>query len=194
VTADGDEDDSALVGRIINARDERAFGVLYDRHTPALYRLALRLTGGDAAASQDVVHDAWVTAVPRFAAFEWHSGLSSWLSGFVINLARARLRSTQREAELEDATGGDDRVLRGTFDRIDLERALASLPHGYREVLVLHDVEGYTHDEIATLLGVTSGTSKSQLSRARAAMRRFLRPPAGIDRKAKEDGEGEHHV
>jgi RNA polymerase sigma-70 factor (ECF subfamily) len=195
VTADGDgdEDDRELVWRIINARDERAFGLLYDRHTTTLYRLALRLTGGDAAASQDVVHDAWVTAVPRMAEFEWHSGLSSWLSGYVINLARARLRSMQREAELEDAPGGDDRVLSGTFDRIDLERALASLPHGYREVLVLHDVEGYKHDEIAALLGVTSGTSKSQLSRARAAMRRALRPPHGIDRKGNER-EGEHNV
>lgn len=166
--------DRQLVERIALARDERALGLLYDRHIAAMYRLALRLTAGDASAAQDIVHDAWVLAIPRLTAFEWRSRLSTWLCGFVVNVARTVARSALRDVALDERIESEDVALTGTFDRVDLERALASLPHGYREVLVLHDVEGFTHEEIASLLGVTSGTSKSQLSRARAAIRRAL--------------------
>ena len=166
--------DRALVARVIGDRDERAFAALYDRHTPALSRLARRLLGGDEAAAEDVVHDAWVSAVPRLAAFEWRATLSTWLSGFVINHARSRQRAGAREIEIADDHAGDDGALTGTHDRLDLERALAMLPHGYREVLVLHDVDGFTHEEIARALDVSPGTSRSQLSRARIAMRRLL--------------------
>jgi RNA polymerase sigma-70 factor, ECF subfamily len=167
------DDDRRLVRRVIR-RDERAFSALYDRHTPYLYRLALRLTGGDEASASDIVHDAWVRAVERFPRFEWRAQLRTWLAGFVINVARERTRAEREDLSLDGAIADDEPALPGGIERVDLERALAALAPGFRQVLVLHDVEGFTHDEIARLLGVEPGTSKSQLSRARAAMRRLL--------------------
>lgn len=173
------DDDRALVERLRRHGDRDAFGALYERHTARLYRLALRLCAGDRFAAEDVVHDAWVAAVPKLASFEWRSALSSWLAGFVVNFARVR-RRPDADVPLEDTDAVvEDRALTGTVARVDLERALAALPHGYREVLVLHDIEGLSHEDIGALLGITAGGSKSQLSRARAAMRRQLAPPGG---------------
>jgi RNA polymerase sigma-70 factor (ECF subfamily) len=169
-------DDRDLVRAVTSAQDELAFGTLYDRHTPALYRLALRLLG-NASDAEDVVHDAWMRAAGGFADFAWRSSLRTWLSGIVVNCARELWRLHGRsDVALHDSPepGTDDAAIHGTFDRLELERALATLATGYREVLVLHDVEGYTHEEIAGLLSVTTGTSKSQLSRARQALRRAL--------------------
>ena len=153
--------------------DESAFGALYDRHTPYLYRLALRLTGGDAAAAADLVHDAWVTAAPRFGNFAGSSALRTWVAGFVVNLARRAWREVTPpvgfHADVE-APGFESAVLA----RIDLDRALAALPPGARQVLVLHDLEGWTHVQIAEQLAVDVGTSKSQLSRARGLLRAQL--------------------
>lgn len=171
------DDDQALVEAVLQRGDERAFTVLYGRHTPVLYGLALRLTGGRDADAEDVVHDAWVRAAERLGEFEWRSALATWLSGFVVRRWRevARQRSRRDEIPIDDAgLSVDDRRLEGTFDRLVLEQAVAALAAGYREVLVLHDVYGYTHDEIAAMLGVETGTSKSQLSRARRALRMAL--------------------
>ena len=167
------DDDRHLVGRVIR-RDERAFSALYDRHTPYLYRLALRLTGGDEAGASDIVHDAWVRAVERLARFEWRAQLRTWLAGFVINVARERVRAEDEHLSLDVSVAEDEPALPGAIERVDLERALSALAPGFRQVLVLHDIEGYKHEEIARLLGIEPGTSKSQLSRARAAMRRLL--------------------
>ena len=173
------DDDRFLVESVVQRRDERAFASLYDRHTPALYRLALRLTGGSAADAEDVTHDAWVRAVERLGTFEWRAALRTWLAAFVIRCAHERNRATTRDAQAVDdlAAGADDVALRGSYDRLDLERAIAGLADGFRHVFVLHDVQGYTHEEIAGLLGIEPGTSKSQLSRARRALRRALEPP-----------------
>jgi RNA polymerase sigma-70 factor (ECF subfamily) len=182
VTA-GAERDRALVAAVLARGDERAFGELYDRHTPYLYRLALRLAGGDAQMAEDVVHDAWVGATQRLAAFEWRSQFRTWVAGFVVHRTREAQRPVAPALPLDAfPLPADDGVLAGTFDRVDLERAVARLAPGFRQVLVLHDVEGYTHEEIGTLLGIEPGTSKSQLSRARAALRRSLGPPS--DREA----------
>jgi RNA polymerase sigma-70 factor (ECF subfamily) len=170
-------DDRALVAAVTGEGSEQAFRALYDRHTPALYGLALRLLGGEAADAEDVVHDAWLRAATRLNDFAWRSSLRTWLSGIVVNCARELWTARGRlDVSLDDVPeqGSDDAEIRGTFDRVELERALATLAAGYREVLVLHDVEGYTHEEIAGLLSVTTGTSKSQLSRARHALRRAL--------------------
>jgi RNA polymerase sigma-70 factor (ECF subfamily) len=175
----GDADDRRHAASLASRGDGRAFTALYDRHTAPVYRFALRLTAGDEQAAEDLVHDAWLIAVERLSTFEWRSGFRTWLSAIVVNLARTRLRRAGRESPLHDHDGTDDGPLRGVFDRVDLERALRALAPGFRMVLVMHDVEGYTHEEIAALLGVEAGTSKSQLSRARAAMRRALVPPGG---------------
>lgn len=173
-----DDDDRPLVAALVARRDPSAFGALYERHGAYLYRLALRLTAGDASAAEDVVHDAWLRAVPRLAGFEWRSRLRTWLAAFVINGARERFRDADRELPLTEQTSEHDTgPLRGAMDRVDLERALRTLPPKQRHVLLLHDAEGYTHEEIAELLAIDPGTSKSQLSRARAAMRRALGSP-----------------
>jgi len=167
-----DPTDRDLVDRVARLGDDGAFTGLYDRHTPYLYRLALRLGAGDEALAAEVVHDAWVRATERLAEFQWRSALRTWLAGFVVTRYREQWRPA-RESTLEpDAeVGTDDRILAATWDRLDLERAIAGLPPGYRQVLILHDIEGYSHNEIGDLLGLDAGTSKSQLARARSAMR-----------------------
>jgi RNA polymerase sigma-70 factor (ECF subfamily) len=150
---------------------------LYDRHTTYLYRFALRFVAGDVSRAEDVVHDAWLAAVRRLPSFEWRSAFRTWLAGFVVHCSRAALRHDGdtvplANLQLEGDSPGD------MLDRVDLERTLAQLAPRYREVLVLHDVEGYTHEEIALMLGIESGTSRSQLTRARAAARRLLGAPS----------------
>jgi RNA polymerase sigma-70 factor (ECF subfamily) len=134
--------------------------------------LALRLVAGDGALAEDVVHDAWLAAVRRLPSFEWRSALRTWLAGFVVNCARALLR--HRDDEVPAGAVAADIEPPDIPARVDLERALARLAPRYREVLVLHDVEGYTHEDIAGMLGIEPGTSRSQLVRARAAARRLL--------------------
>lgn len=168
-----DSDERGLVRAIIANRDDRAFRVLYDRHTTYLYRLALRLAGGDAARAEEITHDAWVGAVERLEQFAWRSAFRTWVAGFVVNRAREAARRDARLDPLTEAPG-DDRALTSLPDRIDLERAVAQLPPRQRHVFILHDAEGWTHEAIAEHLGIDPGTSKSQLSRARAALRGWL--------------------
>jgi RNA polymerase sigma-70 factor (ECF subfamily) len=176
------KEDRDLAAAVVRAGDEAAFRVLYRRHTPALYRLALRLGGGDEPWAEELVQRTWIRAVEGLGAFGWRSALSTWLGGIAINCARELWREGRgRDAVLDDEP---DRVPAsegppsGPEDRIDLERAIERLPHGYRQVFVLHDVEGYTHEEIGGLLGIEAGTSKSQLSHARRRLRAALEPPA----------------
>ena len=157
-------------------RSDRAFSALYDRHAPAMYALAFRLLGGRAADAADALQDAWTRAIPRLDTFRRESSLRTWLCGFVVNCCRERFRGPILVALDDDAR---NHIAPGiTVDTIDLERALAALPDGYRAIVVLHDIEGYTHREIGGALGIDEGTSKSQLSRGRAALRRSLGQPA----------------
>lgn len=127
------------------------------------------------AGAEDAVHEVWIRAIERLQGFRWESSLGTWLGGFVINEMRDRSRAERREAPaVEELDPVDDIELLQTADRLDLERAIGRLPAGFRHVLILHDVEGYTHEEIAALLDIVPGTSKSQLARARSAVRRAL--------------------
>jgi RNA polymerase sigma-70 factor (ECF subfamily) len=164
----------------VRDRDEEDFRVLYRRHTPVLFRLALRLLG-DEAAAEDAVQEAWIRAAEKLAAFRFESALRTWLVGILLNCvreARRRRGPASRpgadlpvdETELGDAAGSAPLVA----EAIDLERAIGGLPDGYRQVFVCHDLLGHTHREIAALLGVDEGTSKSQLFLARRALRRRL--------------------
>jgi RNA polymerase sigma-70 factor (ECF subfamily) len=179
-------EDRELADAVARFGDEAAFRTLYRRHTAALYRLALRLGGGDGPWAEELVQRTWIGAVEGLRSFAWRSSLSTWLGGIAVNCARELWRETRTRAE----TGLDEgreplptSALRapGAEDRLDLERAIERLPAGYREVFVLHDVEGYTHEEIGGLLGIETGTSKSQLSRARQRLRAAL-DPAGSRR------------
>jgi RNA polymerase sigma factor (sigma-70 family) len=163
--------DAELIARVITKRDEAAFSALYDRHTPALHGLSMRLMGASDPDIADIVQDAWFRASDALPRFRAQSTLRTWLCGFIVNCCRERIRDRVKSR----AIPFEDRAKEAGPDaRLHLLHAIDSLPHGYREVLVLHDVEGYTHEEIAAILGVEPGTSKSQLSRARAALRASL--------------------
>lgn len=169
--------DRLLAERIVRGQDESAFRELYRRHTPRLYQFVLRVMGGDELEAEDVVQDTWIRATRSLRDFRWESRFGTWITGIGLNLCRNRLRTSGRWTELSSAPPGAARPRPGE-DRIDLERAIAMLPPGCRTVLVLHDIEGYKHSEIAERLGVTEGTSKSQLFSARRTLRRLLEPPA----------------
>jgi RNA polymerase sigma-70 factor, ECF subfamily len=166
--------DRELAGAVVELGDERAFRVLYKRHTPLMYRFVLRLMGGNATDAEDVLQEAWLRAARALPQFRWESALSSWLSGIALNCVREWARKRGRSLSEVSADWDLPAVEREPGKAIDLERALALLPDGFRTVLVLHDVEGFTHEEIGERLGISDGTSKSQLSRARRAMRRLL--------------------
>jgi RNA polymerase sigma-70 factor (ECF subfamily) len=165
-------DDLALVERFLRARGEDAFRALYRAHTPALYALALRLTGGDQGEAEDLVQESWVRAVRALSSFRARSALRSWLCGLLVNVRRERIRADWRTVEAPDIEPAAD--ISDPADALDLERAIGTLPEGARDVFVLHDVYGYTHREIAELLGIVEGTSKSQLTRARTLLRSSL--------------------
>lgn len=165
-------DDLALVERFLRARGEDAFRALYRAHTPALYALAMRLTGGDHIEAEDLVQESWVRAVRELSSFRARSALRSWLCGLLVNVRRERIRVEWREVDAPDIEAAVDTS--GPDDALDLERAIGTLPEGARDVFVLHDVYGYTHREIAEMLGIVEGTSKSQLTRARTLLRDSL--------------------
>lgn len=168
-------EDRDLVARFLEGRDEAAFRKLYRRHAAFLYRFLLRLSGGDAAAADEGVQETWVRAARGLPDFQWRSSLKTWLAGIAIRWWREFERAAGREAELPDeAELPPAPPICREIERLDLERALASLAPGYRRAILLHDVEGYTHEEVAALTGVDVGTSKSQLSRARSALRARL--------------------
>ena len=174
-----DEDDAGLVRRFVQRRDETAFRMLYQRHTPAMFGVVRRLLDGDHGAAEDALQEAWIRAADGMESFRGESTLRTWLVGIAVNCARDRQRRRQRHSgrEADLATVSElpaPPPLPQHIASIDLARALARLPEGFREVLILHDVFGYTHEEIGRMLGVESGTSKSQLSRARGSIRRWL--------------------
>ena len=165
------EADRDLVHRFMRTQDEATFRALYRRHTPALYPLALRLVGGSESEAEDAIQETWMRACKALSVFEWKSTLRTWLTGILINRVREMQRDVRRrnEQELLDECLNPTQVRPG--ERIDLERAIARLSAGYRHVLVLHDIEGYTHEEISAQLEISIGTSKSQLFHARRALR-----------------------
>jgi len=174
--------DRELAEAYLAARDETAFRALYRRHAPALWRMALRLARGSEDEARELAQETWVRAARGLGSFRWESRFGTWLTSIAIHCDRERRRRDGRETLVEDvdAVGATAETLPATPDPparvepIDLARAIDDLPDGYRAVLVLHDVEGYTHAEIGRLLGVEPGTSKSQLHRARARVRARL--------------------
>jgi len=170
-------DDIQLVGRI-HAGDSEAERVLYEAHVDRVYRLAYRMTG-DEALAQDFTQDAFIRAFGRLHTFRGESSLSTWLHTVTTSVVLNGLRKVKKfrttETDLDMARGLPRQAERAEPDLKDrLKRAVDGLPDGYRAVFVMHDVEGYTHEEIARALKVATGTSKAQLSRARARLRAEL--------------------
>jgi RNA polymerase sigma-70 factor (ECF subfamily) len=160
------------------AGDMAAFEELYRRNVGRVYALCMRLAG-DASLAEELAQDVFVRAWERLGTFRGESAFSSWLHPLTVNLAlserRARRRRTARVMTTDDlAPFEKPGRTPGPEAGLDLEKALAALPPGARSVFVLHDVEGYRHQEIAEMTGVAEGTSKAQLHRARRMMREAL--------------------
>ncbi len=165
-----------LIGRVL-AGDPSAERAFYDAHVDRVFRLVFRMAG-DLDRAQDYTQETFIKAFQKLGEFRGESALSTWLCSVAISITLNGLRKVRRardrEVALDDSMPGrrDQHAEPDLKER--LSRAIDDLPEGYRAVFVMHDVEGYTHQEIAGSLGVHPGTSKAQLFRARARLREAL--------------------
>ncbi len=179
------------------AGDVECFETLYARHKRRVFSLCLRMTGNHAAA-EDSTQEAFLQLYRKIASFRGESAFSTWLHRLAVNIVLMSFRKKGVEhisleaLEPQQEEGTDkhlrmrDNVLHGSIDRVTLEKAIRDLAPGYRIIFVLHDIEGYEHNEIAEMLSCSSGTSKSQLHKARMKLRTLLtaRNAAACDRSA----------
>lgn len=164
--------DSVLIRRFLDG-EESAFRALYQRHTPRLRMIVWRLLGARHEETDDVIQETWMAGCRGMHRYNGEAKFASWLT--TIGIRRAQSRWSQRnEQASEPFEIADSSPPDGPATAIDLERAIARLPDHQRAVVVLHDIEGFTHEEIASQLGIALGTSKVTLSRARGALRRML--------------------
>jgi RNA polymerase sigma-70 factor (ECF subfamily) len=170
-------DDRLLIARV-QAGDASAERELYDAHVERVYRLVYRIAG-DADQAQDYTQETFIRAFDRLGEFRGDAALGTWICSIAVSVALNGLRRGKRlrtrEVALDEA--GTAAVAERASEpdlRDRLAQAIDDLPEGYRVVFLMHDVEGYTHEEIGRTLGVQTGTSKAQLSRARAKLRRSL--------------------
>ena len=164
--------------------DMSAFEELYERHSRRVYSLCLRMTANTAEA-EDLAQEAFIQLFRKIGSFRGESAFTTWLHRLTVNQVLMHFRRKKNARAEQTAEDGEPpvQVVAGTenpdkmpvVDRIALDRAIAKLPAGYRTVFVLHDVEGYEHDEIARQLGIAVGTSKSQLHKARMKLRSLLK-------------------
>jgi RNA polymerase sigma-70 factor (ECF subfamily) len=163
--------------------DMRAFEQLYERHNRRVYSLCLRMTQ-NVAEAEDLAQEAFIQLFRKIGSFRGESAFTTWLHRLTVNqvLMHFRKRSVKVERTTEEGET-PVQIVRGTenpnampvMDRIALNNALGQLPPGYRTVFLLHDVEGHDHEEIARMLGIAVGTSKSQLHKARMKLRGILK-------------------
>jgi RNA polymerase sigma-70 factor, ECF subfamily len=197
--------DAQLIARAQQG-DEQAFASLFDLHKRRVYSLCLRMTG-DTAEAEDLSQEAFLQLFRKISTFRGESAFSTWLHRLVVNVVLMHLRKkglqqvsldevdTSQDEPVKREYGEDDKRLLHSIDRLTLSRAIEALPPGYRAVLVLHDVEGYEHNEIAQILNCSVGNSKSQLHKARLKLRDALRSqrwqaPAGARAMADSAGAG----
>ena len=167
-----------LIARVL-AGDQGAERTLYDRYVDQVWRMTWRFAGdGDRAA--DWTQETFIRVFRRLGDFRGDSKLGTWIGSIAVSVSLGGLRSGKRKVEREVPIEAGTHVADPTPRRSDadlgerLHRAIEELAEGYRSVFVLHDVEGYTHEEIGQMLGVTAGTSKAQLHRARGRLRQSL--------------------
>jgi RNA polymerase sigma-70 factor (ECF subfamily) len=163
--------DAELVLAVKRDGSDSAFSVLYDRHTPRALQTAWRILGGNEHEAEDAVQEAWVRAISSLDTWSQVESFGAWLRAIAAHVAINHLR---RDRRLTFTNEVDVAAPEQPIDHLDLEAAIAMLAPGYRAVLVLHDIEGFTHEEIAERLGITAGTSKGQLFKARRAVRARL--------------------
>ena len=186
--------DSIEAGLIEKAKqgDAEAFQALYDKHKRRVYSLCLRMTSNTAEA-EDLTQEAFLQLYRKIATFRGESAFSTWLHRLSVNVVLMHLRKKSlplvsleetTQGSSEDDTpkkdfGAEDMALAGSIDRLRLQKAVDDLPPGYRTIFVLHDIEGYEHNEIATIVGCSIGNSKSQLHKARMKLRDKLKMGRG---------------
>jgi RNA polymerase sigma-70 factor (ECF subfamily) len=169
------------------AGDAIAFEALYAMHKRRVYSLCLRMMNNTAEA-EDLAQEAFLQLFRKIGTFRGESAFSTWLHRMTVNVVLMHLRKKglnevsldeMMEPQQEDGpkkdVGAKDNVLAGSIDRVNLERCIESLPPGYRIIFVLHDIEGYEHNEIAEMMGCSIGNSKSQLHKARMKLRDLLK-------------------
>jgi RNA polymerase sigma-70 factor (ECF subfamily) len=173
--------------RLAQAGNAAAFEFLYELHSRRVYALCLRMVSNPSDA-EDLMQEAFLQLFRKIATFRGESAFSTWLHRMTVNVVLMRLRKKALPvASLEETTepdedgggprkdvGAPDLRLSGAVDRVNLERSIDRLPPGYRTVFVLHDVQGYEHNEIAGIMGCSVGNSKSQLHKARTRLRDLL--------------------
>lgn len=187
--------------RLAQQGDAEAFERLYRLHNRRVYSLCLRMVGNTAEA-EDLTQEAFLQLFRKIATFRGESAFSTWLHRLAVNVVLMKLRKKSgNETSLEQVTepdeesggprrdfGAPDLRLTGSIDRVNLQRAVDQLPPGYKAVFVLHDVQGYEHNEIAEIMSCSIGNSKSQLHKARMRLRELLhevlRAKAREERKA----------
>lgn len=162
--------------------DFRAFETLYNRHSRRVYSLCLRMTSSQTEA-EDLTQDVFIQLYRRIGSYKGEAAFTTWLHRLTVNqvLMRFRKKNVRFETTTEDGElpvvvehGTEDPRSMPIVDQIALDKAISQLPTGYRTVFILHDVEGYEHEEVARMLGITVGTSKSQLHKARLKLRKIL--------------------
>ncbi|PYU15508.1 MAG: RNA polymerase subunit sigma-24 [Acidobacteria bacterium] len=173
--------------RLAQQGDTAAFERIYRLHNRRVYALCLRMVGNTAEA-EDLTQEAFLQLFRKIHTFRGDSAFSTWLHRLSVNVVLMKLRKkTLPETSLEETTepdeetggprkdvGGPDLLLTGSLDRVNLQRAIEQLPPGYRAAFVLHDIQGYEHNEIAEIMGCSIGNSKSQLHKARMRLRELL--------------------
>ena len=174
-----DEGSPDLVARC-QAGDVDAFAELYVRHSARIFSLATRMAGSPET-GEDLLQEIFLQAYRKIGGFKGDSAVGTWLYRLALNHCLDFVRSRQAKMDKATATLDDEGFSpapparrESPAERIDLERAIEQLPPGCREVFVLHDVEGYEHREIAAMLGIAEGTSKSQVFKARTKLRALL--------------------
>jgi len=181
-TGDVKSADLELAGRI-RSGDGTAFESLYQQHAPRLYNLAYRMAG-TATDADDLLQDIFLLAYRKVGSFRGESSLGTWLYRLAMNHCLDVLRSRQSRQEQQTDSLDEDGApapaaapALGAVSRIDLERAIGQLPRACRAAFLLHDVEGFGHQEVGTILGISEGTSKSQVHKARLRIRAYLTQP-----------------
>lgn len=173
--------------RLAQEGNEAAFETIYQMHSRRVYALCLRMVG-DPVEAEDLTQEAFLQLFRKIHTFRGESAFSSWLHRLTANIVLMRFRKKRLVAvSLDEMTkpdeererpviefGAPDLRLVGVFDRVNLQTAVEQLPEGYKSMFLLHDVQGFEHNEIATMLGCSVGNSKSQLHKARKRLRELL--------------------
>src|SRR3954470_16366865 len=171
------ENEQLTIRRAIEG-DETALRSLWSRHAPHIDMVVRRLVGFDPDLAEDIAQEVWIQIFRALPSYRGDSQFSTWAHRIAVNRTLNALRRTKRlaaiESPVEEDTAAVEMDTERTFIAASIETAAAKLSPGARAVFVLHDVEGYTHEEIARELGITSGGSKSQLFKARAKLRKLL--------------------